>query len=117
MGILKTPIQFSFILGVLGGIPATTDALSFQAKQVPAGSTWEVIGISHIQWRLIAAALSLGGNIRVGLEDNFYVSPGVMAKSNGDLVAKAARMSRDVGREPATVEEARQILSLKPRNS
>ena len=117
MGILKTPIQFSFILGVLGGIPATTDALSFQAKQVPAGSTWEVIGISHIQWRLIAAALSLGGNIRVGLEDNFYVSPGVMAKSNGDLVAKAARMSRDVGREPATVDEARQMLSLKPRNN
>lgn len=114
MGVLKTPIQFSFILGVLGGIPATTDALSFQAKQVPAGSTWEVIGISHIQWRLIAAALSLGGNIRVGLEDNFYVSPGVMAKSNGELVEKAARMTRDVGREPATVEEARRILSLPP---
>lgn len=117
MGVLKPPLQFSFILGVLGGIPATTDALSFQAKQVPAGSSWEVIGISHIQWRLIAAALSLGGNIRVGLEDNFYVSPGVMAQSNGDLVAKAARMSRDVGREPATVDEARQMLSLKPRNS
>ncbi|MFO0723222.1 MAG: 3-keto-5-aminohexanoate cleavage protein [Myxococcota bacterium] len=115
MGLLKTPIQFSFILGVLGGIPATTDALSFQSKQVPAGSTWEVIGISHIQWRLLAAALSLGGNIRVGLEDNFYVAPGVMAKSNGDLVAKAARMARDVGREPASVEEARRILSLPPR--
>jgi 3-keto-5-aminohexanoate cleavage enzyme len=112
MGILKTPIQFSFILGVLGGIPATTDALSFQAKQVPAGSTWEVIGISQVQWRLLAASLSLGGNLRVGLEDNFYLSPGKMATSNGDLVAKAARMTRDVGREPATVEEARQILSL-----
>lgn len=112
MGLLKQPTQFSFILGVLGGIPATTDALSFQARQIPPGSTWEVIGISHIQWRLIAAALSLGGNIRVGLEDNFYVEPGKMAESNGDLVAKAARMSRDVGREPATVEEAREILSL-----
>lgn len=115
MGILKRPIQFSFILGVLGGIPATTDALSFQAKQVPPDSTWEVIGISHIQWRLLAAALSLGGNVRVGLEDNFYTSPGVMAKSNGELVAKAARMCRDVGREPANVEEARRILSLAPR--
>lgn len=115
MGILKSPIQFSFILGVMGGIPATTDALSFQAKQIPAGSTWEVIGISHIQWRLLAASLSLGGNVRVGLEDNFYTSPGVMATSNGDLVAKAARMARDVGREPATPDEARALLSLPPR--
>jgi uncharacterized protein (DUF849 family) len=114
MGLLKAPMQFSFILGVTGGLPATADALSFQAKQVPAGSTWEVIGISHIQWRLIAASLALGGNIRVGLEDHFYLAPGVMAKSNGDLVAKAARMSRDVGREPATVEEARAILGLAP---
>lgn len=112
MGVLKRPLQFSFILGVLGGVPATTDALSFQAKQIPADSTWEVIGISHIQWRLLAAALSLGGNVRVGLEDNFYVAPGQMAKSNGDLVAKAARMCRDVGREPASVEDARRILSL-----
>jgi 3-keto-5-aminohexanoate cleavage enzyme len=115
MGVLKHPIQFSFILGVMGGIPATTDALSFQAKQIPPGSTWEVIGISHMQWRLIAASLALGGNIRVGLEDNFYVAPGKMATSNGDLVAKAARMSRDVGREPATVDEARAILGLAPR--
>jgi len=112
MGLLRPPLQFSFILGVLGGIPATTDSLSFQAKQIPAGSTWEVIGVSLIQWRMLAAALSLGGNIRVGLEDNFYLGEGQMAKSNGDLVEKAARMSRDVGREPATVDEARAILSL-----
>src|SRR5688572_2871975 len=116
LGILKRPMQFSFIMGVMGGIPATTDALSFQAKQIPADSTWEVIGISHIQWRLIAAALSLGGNIRVGLEDHFYIAPGQMAKSNGDLVAKAARMARDVGREPANIDEARAILSLPPRS-
>ncbi len=115
MGILSQPIQFSFICGVLGGIPASTDALSFQAKQIPAGSTWEVIGISLAQWRLVGAALSLGGNIRVGLEDNFYLSEGQMAKSNGELVEKAARMTRDIGREPATVEEARQILGLAPR--
>jgi 3-keto-5-aminohexanoate cleavage enzyme len=112
MGILKPPLQFSFIMGVMGGIPATVDALSFQAKQIPRDSTWEVIGISHEQWRLIAGALALGGNIRVGLEDNFYVSPGEMAKSNGDLVAKGARMARDIGREPANIEEARQILSV-----
>jgi len=114
MGLLKRPIQFSFIMGVLGGIGATMDNLALQARQVPPDSTWEVIGISLDQWKLIAGALALGGNIRVGLEDNFYVDAHgrQMAKSNGDLVAKAARMSRDIGREPATVEEAREILSI-----
>ena len=61
MGVLKRPIQFSFILGVMGGIPATCDALSFQSKQIPPDSTWEVIGISHVQWKLLAASLALGG--------------------------------------------------------
>ncbi len=114
MGMLKEPIQFSFIMGVMGGIPATVDALSFQSKQIPKSSTWEVIGISHEQWRLIAGALALGGNVRVGLEDNFYVAPGKMAKSNGELVEKAARMARDTGREPANIDEARAILSVAP---
>jgi uncharacterized protein (DUF849 family) len=114
MGVLHPPYQFSFILGVLGGIPATAEALAFQKSQIPAGAQWEVIGISHEQWLLVSAALALGGNVRVGLEDNFYVSPGVMAKSNGELVAKAARMCRDVGREPATADEARQALGIPP---
>lgn len=112
MGLAKSPLQFSFIMGVLGGVPATARNLAAMAEQIPDGSTWEVIGISHVQWLMIASALSLGGNIRVGLEDNFYVSPGVMAKSNGDLVEKAVRMARDTGREPASVEEARKILGI-----
>jgi len=112
MGLLKTPVQFSFILGVMGGIPATAESLMLQARQIPNDSTWEVIGIGRGQWRLIATALVLGGNIRVGLEDNFYLPGGEMAGSNGDLVAKAAQMTRDIGREPATVEEARQMLGL-----
>jgi uncharacterized protein (DUF849 family) len=114
MGLLKAPMQFSFILGVLGGIGATTENLAHMARSIPAGSTWEIIGISHVQWRLIAGALALGGNIRVGLEDNFYVDAAAtqMAKSNGELVAKAVRMARDIGREPATPDEARKILSV-----
>jgi uncharacterized protein (DUF849 family) len=79
---------------------------------MPAGSEWEVIGISHCQWRMLATALVLGGNIRCGLEDNLYLSNGTMAKSNGELVEVAARMTRDVGRRPATVEETRKILGL-----
>lgn len=112
MGILRTPIQFSFIMGVMGGIPASPDALMLQARQIPKDSTWEVIGIGRGQWRLVATALVLGGNIRVGLEDNFYLPNGEMASSNGILVDKAVSMTRDVGREPATLEEAKRILGL-----
>jgi uncharacterized protein (DUF849 family) len=112
MGVLKPPVHFSFIMGVLGGIPSTVEALMLQARQIPSSSTWEVIGIGRQQWRMIATALVLGGNIRIGLEDNFYLPNGDMAISNGVLVDKAVSMCRDVGREPASVREARRILSL-----
>ncbi len=112
MGVLRPPLQFSFVVNVLGGIPGHVESLQLQTKIMPPGSEWEVIGISHGQWRMLAAALVLGGNIRCGLEDHLYLPSGEMAKSNGDLVEVAVRMTRDVGRRPATVEEARQILSL-----
>jgi uncharacterized protein (DUF849 family) len=112
MGILKKPLQFSFIVNVLGGIPPLVESLQLQTKIMPAGSEWEVIGISHCQWKMLAAALVLGGNIRCGLEDHLYLPNGTMAKSNGELVEVAARLVRDVGRKVATVEEARKILSL-----
>ena len=112
MGLLKPPHQFSLIMGVLGGIPPTTANLLKMVDALPPQSDWELIGISHDQWRLVAASIGIGGNVRVGLEDNFYVKPGQMAGSNGDLVAKAARMVRDQGREVATVEECRERLKL-----
>jgi 3-keto-5-aminohexanoate cleavage enzyme len=115
MGILKPPLQFSFIVNVLGGIPPTVESLQLQrqiARDLAPGSEWEVIGISKCGWRMIASALVLGGNIRAGLEDNLYLPNGEMAKSNGDLIEVAARICRDVGRRPATVEEARKILNL-----
>jgi len=112
MGILKPPLQFSFIVNVLGGIPPTVESLQLQTKIMPPGSEWEVIGISRPQWRMLAAALVLGGNVRCGLEDNFYLPNGRIAQSNGELVEVAVRMVRDVGRRPATVEEARKILGL-----
>lgn len=112
MGLLEPPYQYSLIMGVLGGIAPTTPNLVRMVEQLPPDSDWELIGISLDQWRLAAAAIGLGGNVRVGLEDNFYVSAGVMAASNGDLVEKAARMIRDQGREVATVEECRERLKL-----
>jgi len=112
MGILKPPFQYSLIMGVVGGIPPMTRNLVAMADQLPPRSDWEVIGIGRDQWRLVAASIALGGNIRVGLEDNFYVSEGKMASSNGDLVEKAARMVRDQGREVANVDECRKRLEL-----
>jgi len=112
MGVLRPPLQFSFIVNVLGGIPPMVESLQLQTKIMPQGSEWEVIGISHCGWRMIGTALVLGGNIRAGLEDNLYLPNGQMAKSNGELIEVAARMCRDVGRKPATVEQARQILGF-----
>jgi 3-keto-5-aminohexanoate cleavage enzyme len=112
MGILRPPYQFSLIMGVLGGIPGTTRHLVNQIDTLPEGSIWQVIGIGLKQWALVASAITMGGNVRVGLEDNFYVEEGLMAKSNGDLVEKAARMVHDLGRDVASIEESRRILCL-----
>ena len=112
MGVLGPPLQFSLIMGVLGGIPGTTRHLVDQVDSLPPGSHWQVIGIGLNQWPLVAAAITMGGNVRVGLEDNFYVEDGKMAKSNGDLVEKASRLARDLGREVATSAEARAQLGL-----
>ncbi len=119
MGLLSEPLQVSCVMGVTGGIRPTARNLAFMADQVPGGpegrNNWGVIGISRDQWRLVAAALSLGGNVRVGLEDNFYLPNGEMARSNGDLIAKARQMTEDVGRRPATVAEARELLGVPRR--
>lgn len=112
MELIQPPFQFSLILGVLGGVPPAVPNLVAMVEQLPPRSDWEVIGIGRDQWRLAAAACSLGGNVRVGLEDNFYLPDGTMAQSNGELVERAVRMVRDQGREAATVEECRRRLEL-----
>jgi 3-keto-5-aminohexanoate cleavage enzyme len=113
MGALAPPLQVSFVMGVTGGIRPTARNVAHMAEQVPpVPHQWGVIGISRAQWTLLAAALSLGGNVRVGLEDNFYLPDGEMARSNGDLVARAARMAVDAGRRLASVSEARALLGL-----
>ena len=103
MGVLHPPLHVSCVMGVTGGIPPTARNLALMADNVPAGSHWGVIGISRVQWMLVAASLTLGGSVRVGLEDNFYLPDGTMARSNGELVAKARQLTEDVGRRPATV--------------
>jgi 3-keto-5-aminohexanoate cleavage enzyme len=112
MGILKTPLHVDCVMGVVGGIPASARNLAAMVDNLPASSHWGVIGISRQQWMLIAAALTLGGSIRVGLEDNLYLPSGEMAGSNGELIAKARQMTEDMGRRPATVAEARTMLNV-----
>ena len=112
MDVLRPPYQFSLIMGVLGGIPGTTRHLVDQVDSLPGGSHWQVIGIGLKQWPLIAAGITMGGGVRVGLEDNFYLEEGKMAKSNGDLVAKASRLCRELGTEPASISDARRALGL-----
>jgi 3-keto-5-aminohexanoate cleavage enzyme len=115
MGVLHEPLHVDCVMGVVGGAPPTARNLAAMADNVPAGSHWGVIGISRDQWTLVAAALTLGGSIRVGLEDNFYLPDGEMARSNGDLVAKARQMTEDAGRRPATLEEARELIGAPKR--
>ena len=117
MGTLKKPVQFSFIVNVLGGIPAEVESLQLQ-RQIATGLVgaddldWEVIGISHCHWRMLASALVLGGNIRTGLEDHLYRPNGEMASGNGQMVEHAVALARTIGREPTTVEETRARLRI-----
>ena len=109
------PLQFNFVLGVPGCTTATVPNLCWLVNAIPAGSTWTATGIGRHAFTLAAAAIVMGGNVRVGFEDNLYLERGVLAKSNGELVAKVVRMAKELGREIATPEEARKILGLKPR--
>jgi 3-keto-5-aminohexanoate cleavage enzyme len=121
MALLSEPLQIDCVMGVNGGIRPTPRNLAHMADQIPGGAegpnNWGVIAIGRDQWRLVAAAAALGGNVRVGLEDNFYLPDGEMARYNGELIAKARQMVEDVGRRPASVAEARQLLGAPRRVS
>ncbi|CAA9514025.1 MAG: hypothetical protein AVDCRST_MAG17-2170 [uncultured Solirubrobacterales bacterium] len=120
MGLLSEPLQVSCVMGVTGGIRPTARNLAHMASEVPGGpdgpSNWGLIAVSRDQWTLISAALALGGNVRVGLEDNFYLPNGEMARSNGDLVAQARTMTEAAGRRVASVAEAREMLGTPRRD-
>jgi uncharacterized protein (DUF849 family) len=134
MGLVTEPHQISLVMGVNGGIRPTARNVGFMAEQIPggpensrlnnagtspaaqSGANWQVIGISRDQWMLLATSLTLGGNVRAGLEDNLYLPNGEMAKSNGELIAKARQMAEDVGRTVATIPEARRMLGLAPKS-
>lgn len=111
-GLLTEPLYFDFVMGVPGGIPGTIDNLLHLAGQIPAGASWQVAGIGRAELPLGVVAIVAGGHVRVGFEDNVYYSKGVLAESNAQLVARMARIAKEVGREVATPAEARRILGI-----
>src|SRR6201746_2633074 len=120
MGLLdRTPLQISLVMGVNGGIRPTPRNVTFMSDQVPGGAEgenqWQVTGTPRDQWKLLGAALVLGGNVRAGVEDNLYLPNGEMCRSNGDLIGKARQMAEDVGRRAASVAEARELLGIPKR--
>lgn len=111
-GLIKTPMHFDFVLGVPGAMGGELRDLLYMIDSIPTGSTWTVAGVGRYQLPLNIAAIMLGGHARTGFEDNIYYKKGEIATSNAQLVERIARLSREMGREVATPDEARVILGL-----
>jgi 3-keto-5-aminohexanoate cleavage enzyme len=111
-GLLTGPLHFDFVLGIPGGMAGTPEALLYLKSQLPEGATWTVAGIGAAQLPLGTLAILLGGHVRVGFEDNVYYRKGELAQSNAQLVARIARISRELDRDVATPDEARRLLGL-----
>jgi uncharacterized protein (DUF849 family) len=115
-GHIQTPVYLQFVLGILGGMQATMNNIQFlynSAKEIIGDFQWSVCAAGKHQFRMCTASLLMGGNVRVGLEDNLYLEKGVKAKSGAEQVEKIIRIAKELGIEPATPDEARNILNLK----
>ena len=112
MGHIEKPLYFQFVLGILGQIPATVDNLIHMIRSIPAGSPWSVCAVGLNEFPMATMAIVMGGHVRVGFEDNIYLSKGIKAKSNAELVEKVVRLAKELDREIATPVEARRILNL-----
>lgn len=111
-GYIKDPMHFNFVLGVIGGIAATPRDLVFMINSIPKNSTFTVCAIGRHEFPMVTLSIVMGGHARVGFEDNIYLSKGVLAKSNSELVEKIVRISKEIGRDIAPPYEARKILGL-----
>jgi len=112
-GFIQAPFHFDFVMGVNGGISGELRDFIFLRGSIPSDATYTVAGVGRYEFPLAVAAIIDGGHVRVGFEDNVYLSKGVLAKSNGELVEKVVRLAKELGREVATPNEARKILGLK----
>jgi len=112
LGYLDGSLYFQCVMGVMGCIPATPDNMLHMVRQIPKGYQWSACAVGPAEFPMITMALLLGGNVRVGFEDNIYLNPGVRAKTNAELVEKAVRLAHELGREVASPAEARAMLGL-----
>lgn len=116
-GLIKAPLHFSFVLGVHGGMKGELRDFLYMKESIPHDATFSVAGIGRYEYPLAVAAITTGGHVRVGFEDNIYIKKGVLANSNAELVEKVVRLANELGREIATPDEARRILRMKERNN
>lgn len=111
-GIIKEPAHFQICLGAPGGLPATVDHLLYMKNNLPKNCTWSAFGIGAGHMPILLATMALGGHIRVGFEDNFYLKKGVKATSNAEFVERTVRVAKEFGVEIATPDEAREMLGI-----
>lgn len=112
-GVMEDEMHFSIVLGIKGGTPATANNLMHMVNELPEGSSWQVVTIGRYHFRSNAIALAMGGNVRTGMEDTVFLDKGIPVKSNAELVERTVALARAMGREPATVEEAKRALGIR----
>lgn len=115
-GVLKAPLHFQFVLGVAGGMSATVENLVFLKSLIPEDYTWGALGISKGHLPIMYTALAMGGHLRVGMEDNIFYAPKVLATSNRQFIERTNRIVAEFGKEVATPQETREILGLQNWN-
>lgn len=115
VGMVSGHVDLSLVMGVASGMPARAEWLPLLVDEIPEGATWQVIGIGREEvWACHRKGAELGGNLRTGLEDTFYLPDGSRAQTNAQLVEAIVSIAREVGREVASPEDAREILGLRP---
>jgi 3-keto-5-aminohexanoate cleavage enzyme len=117
-GAIGRPLHFQFVMGIAGGIGATEENVKYLRSLIPndAHTTWGVAAVGRHQMPLTELAMRMGGHARVGLEDNIYLSKGVLSEGSAPLVGRAATYARSIGRSPVEPDRARTLLGIKPRN-
>lgn len=111
-GVIPQPLHFNFVMGINGGIAATHTNLLFLVNSLPQNATFTVSGTGRAQLPMAVMSMLLGGHVRVGFEDNVYLSKGRLLKSNGEMVEKIVRIAKELGREIAAPDEARELLGI-----
>jgi uncharacterized protein (DUF849 family) len=113
-GLIAEPLQVSFVVGVRGGMAGDPQLLAYLVRELPPGTSWQIIGVARTNLMMTTIGLAMGGNARTGMEDTLWLEKGVPADSNEQLVERLVRVARSAGRDIATVDEVVERLKLSP---